>query len=95
MPWSPGQLVRHIDDPAKIDGALSALEGALTIGPEPPPPAPLVVVALDEASLEALPGPLALMHGEQLVTLLIEHDIGVRRTRHDLIELGENEEAEQ
>jgi restriction system protein len=33
--------------------------------------------------------PVALMHGEQLVTLLIEHDIGVRRTKHDLIELGD------
>ncbi|MFO1272475.1 MAG: CHASE2 domain-containing protein [Rubrivivax sp.] len=37
---------------------------------QPPPPAPLVVVALDEASLEALPGPLALMHGE--LALLFE-----------------------
>lgn len=36
-------LELHVDDPAKIDGALSALEGALTIGPEPPPPAPLVL----------------------------------------------------
>lgn len=33
--------------------------------------------------------PVALMHGEQLVTLLIEHDIGVRRSHHDLLELGE------
>ena len=36
--------------------------------------------------------PVALMHGEQLVTLLIEHDIGVRRATYDLIELGEDEE---
>lgn len=36
--------------------------------------------------------PVALMHGEQLVTLLIEHDIGVRRASYDLIELGEDEE---
>lgn len=36
--------------------------------------------------------PVALMGGEQLVTLLIEHDIGVRRTSYDLIELGEEEE---
>ncbi len=35
--------------------------------------------------------PVALMNGEQLVTLLIEHDIGVRRSRYDLIELGEDE----
>ena len=36
--------------------------------------------------------PVALMGGEQLVTLLIEHDIGVHRTSYDLIELGEEEE---
>lgn len=36
--------------------------------------------------------PVALMHGEQLVTLLIEHNIGVRRASYDLIELGESEE---
>jgi restriction endonuclease Mrr len=36
--------------------------------------------------------PVALMHGEQLVTLLIEHDIGVQRASYDLIELGEDEE---
>lgn len=37
-------------------------------------------------------GPVALMSGEQLVTLLIEHDIGVRRASYDLIELGEADE---
>lgn len=36
--------------------------------------------------------PVALMSGEQLVTLLIEHDIGVRRASYDLIELGEADE---
>ncbi len=36
--------------------------------------------------------PVALMNGDQLVTLLIEHDIGVRRASYDLIELGEAEE---
>lgn len=35
--------------------------------------------------------PVALIKGEQLVTLLIEHDIGVRRARDDLIEPGEEE----
>jgi hypothetical protein len=29
------------------------------------------------------------MDGEQLVALLVEHDIGVHRTSHDLFELGE------
>jgi restriction system protein len=32
--------------------------------------------------------PVALMNGEQLVALLVEHDIGVRRTSHHLIELA-------
>lgn len=36
--------------------------------------------------------PVALMNGQQLVTLLIEHDIGIRRASYDLIELGQNEE---
>lgn len=36
--------------------------------------------------------PVALMNGEQLVTLLIEHDIGVRRASYDLIELGDDDE---
>lgn len=33
--------------------------------------------------------PVALMNGEELVKLLIENDIGVHRTAHDMIELGE------
>ena len=32
--------------------------------------------------------PVALMNGEQLVRLLVEHQIGVRRTPYELIELG-------
>lgn len=32
--------------------------------------------------------PVGLMNGEQLVALLVEHDIGVQRTSHDLIELS-------
>ena len=36
--------------------------------------------------------PVALMNGEDLVNLLIENDIGVRRASHDLIELGEEDE---
>ena len=32
--------------------------------------------------------PVALMNGEQLVGLLVEHGIGVSRTAHDLLELG-------
>lgn len=35
--------------------------------------------------------PVALMNGEQLVKLLVENDIGVHRTGHDILELGEGE----
>jgi restriction system protein len=35
--------------------------------------------------------PVALMNGEQLVNLLVENDILIRRTGYDLIELGEEE----
>jgi restriction system protein len=38
--------------------------------------------------------PVALMNGEQLVALLAEHEIGVTRHSHDLIELGESETIE-
>jgi hypothetical protein len=38
--------------------------------------------------------PVALVHGEQLVNLLIEHDIVVRRTKHALIELDNANELE-
>jgi len=38
--------------------------------------------------------PVALMSGEQLVKLLVENDIGIRRTPADLIELGEDEGIE-
>jgi restriction system protein len=36
--------------------------------------------------------PVALMNGEQLVRLLVEHNIGIRRVPYDLIELGESED---
>ena len=36
--------------------------------------------------------PIALMNGKQMVSLLIEHDIGVVRTNYDLIDLEEGEE---
>jgi len=38
--------------------------------------------------------PVALMNGEQLVVLLVEHNIGVTRRSHDLIELGEDDTPE-
>jgi thymidine phosphorylase len=36
-------LVLHVDDPARLDGALAALAGAIDVGPEPPEPRPLIV----------------------------------------------------
>jgi restriction system protein len=36
--------------------------------------------------------PVALMNGEQLVTQLVEHDLGVHRTAYTLISLGEDKE---
>ncbi len=36
--------------------------------------------------------PVALMHSEQLVALLVEYDIGIHRTSYDLIELGEDKD---
>jgi restriction system protein len=36
--------------------------------------------------------PVALMNGEQLVALLVEHNIGVRRAPYDLLELGDAED---
>jgi restriction system protein len=38
--------------------------------------------------------PVALMNGEQLVALLVENDIGVRRTAFALVELGEDTSTE-
>jgi restriction system protein len=35
--------------------------------------------------------PVGLMNGEQLVALLVEYDIGIRRTSYDVIELGKSE----
>jgi len=37
--------------------------------------------------------PVALMNGEQLVALLVENDIGARRTPLQLIQLGEDEDS--
>ena len=36
--------------------------------------------------------PVALMNGDQLVALLVEHNIGVHRISYELIELGETDE---
>ncbi len=36
-------LELHVDDGARVPDALAALEGAIVVGPEPPPPAPLII----------------------------------------------------
>jgi thymidine phosphorylase len=36
-------LVLHTDDPARLDPALAALDGAVEIGPEHPVPQPVVL----------------------------------------------------
>jgi thymidine phosphorylase len=36
-------LELHVDDPARVDAALRALEGAFEIGPEPPTPRPMII----------------------------------------------------
>lgn len=38
--------------------------------------------------------PVALMNGDQLVALLTEYQIGVRRTQHELLELGDPEDED-
>ena len=39
--------------------------------------------------------PVALMNGEQLVALLVEHDIGIARISYDLIELAQLDKAQR
>jgi len=47
-PVEDGQpvLELHLDDPARLEHAMEALEGAIAIGDEAPPPAPLVIDVL-------------------------------------------------
>jgi len=47
-----------------------------------------------QEAVKPIATPIALMNGEQLVSLLIENDIEVQRTTHDIIELGEGTEEE-
>ena len=39
--------------------------------------------------------PVALMNGEQLISLLVENEIGVAKKSYELIELGESEEGQE
>lgn len=48
---------------------------------------------VDAARTDATP--VDIMNGTQLVKLLIENGIGIRRTKHDLIELGEKDEEDE
>jgi restriction system protein len=71
----------------QVRGSLGAHEQGLIITTSDFSPGARTEAARPDAT------PVALMHGEQLVTLLIEHDIGVRRTTHDLIELGDQDDV--
>jgi thymidine phosphorylase len=44
-------LELHVDDPARLDGALDALDGAIVIGDEPPEPRPLVAERITAGSV--------------------------------------------
>lgn len=48
-------------------------------------------VALSAERANAIP--VALMSGEQLVSLLSEHNIGIRRAKYDLLQLDEFESS--
>jgi restriction system protein len=71
----------------QVRGSLGAHEQGLIITTSDFSPGARTEAARPDAT------PVALMPGEQLVTLLIEHDIGVRRTTHDLIELGDQDDV--
>ena len=46
-----------------------------------------------EAAVRQNAVPVALMDGEQLVDLLVDNEIGIKRRRHDLIELDEEDSS--
>ncbi len=48
-----------------------------------------------QEAMRATVTPIALVDGEELVSLLIEHNIEIRRTTHDIIELGKDGEEDQ
>lgn len=75
-------------DVQRLRGSLGAHEQGLIITTSDFSPAARQEAARSDAT------PVALMNGEQLVSLLVENGIGVRRTTHDLIELGEEEDEE-
>jgi restriction system protein len=72
----------------QLRGSLGAHEQGLIITTSDFSPAAREEAARSDAT------PVALMNGEQLVSLLVENGIGVRRTAHELIELGEEEDVE-
>jgi len=70
----------------QLRGSLGAHEQGLIITTSDFSPAAKEEAARSDAT------PVALMNGEQLVGLLVENGIGVRRTSHELIEMGEGED---
>ena len=65
----------------QVRGALDAHERGLIITTSD-----LRAGAVDEAS-QTGKVPIALMNGDQVLSLLMEHDIGVRRVSHDIFEI--------
>ena len=83
--WKKGDNV-HSPDVQRVRGSLGTHDQGLIITTSDFSPG-----AVEEAKrLNAVP--VALMNGEQLVALLVEHNIGVHRTPYELIELGETDE---
>jgi len=72
----------------QLRGSLGAHEQGLIITTSDFSPAAREEAARSDAT------PVALMNGEQLVGLLVENGVGVRRTSHELVELGEGEDDE-
>jgi restriction system protein len=70
----------------QLRGSLGAHEQGLIITTSDFSPAAREEAARSDAT------PVALMNGEQLVGLLVENGIAVRRTSHELIEMGEEED---
>ena len=81
--WKPNVLAPTIQ---QVRGSLGAHEQGLIITTSS-----FSKGARDEAERPDAT-PVALMDGEQLVKLLVENDLGVRRTAYELLELGETDD---
>ena len=83
--WKKGRNIQR-PDVQQVRGSLGTHDQGLIITTSDFSPG-----AVEEAKrLNAVP--VALMNGEHLVALLVEYNIGVHRTKYELIELGETDE---